>query len=315
MPARSRAWSSTSSTRITPARRASAGGRPGRPGPPAGPVASLRIMITRPEPPSSRVVPAPGAELTSIRPPTSPARSSSSRRPRWGRSSGGDAAGSKPAPSSVTARVSRSPSAPARRPSRSSTAVASACATTLRSASCATRNANCSAGPPEPRAAPSSTTSVTATPRAVVVAARSPSAAARPVRRRLGGWMSTTSERSERIAGAHGVRGEVQPARLVAAARPIASTAAPASAIEVAARSWTTPSCRSAAIRRRSASDAASERCSISSRSRRARAVCRASRTASGNCTSCSSTSAPIVIGRNCSQIAEVRSASELSGM
>ncbi len=88
-----------------------------------------------------------------------------------------------------------------------------------------------------------------------------------------------------------------------------------ARAIEVAARSWTTPSCRSAAIRRRSASDAASERYSITSRSRRARAVCRASRTASGNCTSCSSTSAPIVIGRNCNQMAEVRAASELSGM
>ncbi len=127
--------------------------------------------------------------------------------------------------------------------------------------------------------------------------------------------MSTTSERSERIAArtaSAATCNRPDSSRLPARS---ASTAAPASAIEVAARSWTTPSCRSAAIRRRSASDAASERYSITSRSRRARAVCRASRTASGNCTSCSSTSAPIVIGRNCSQMAEVRAASELSGM
>ena len=168
------------------------------------------------------VVPAPGAEVTSIRPPTSPARSSRSRRPIRGRSSGAVAARSKPTPSSATLSESRStPPVSCRRASRSSTALAPGMGDGVAQRLLGDAERELLGRAAEPPC------------RAVVDHERRLDAARRrrrgEVAERRGqthpaqvGRMDVDDQRAQRPdAGAHGVRGEVQPPRLVPGAGPL----------------------------------------------------------------------------------------------
>ncbi len=79
--------------------------------------------------------------------------------------------------------------------------------------------------------------------------------------------------------------------------------AAAARVYDTPVRSWTTPSCRSCAIRRRSRSDASTACWSRISLCSWLRSSERVSDQASGSCTSWRSTSAPITIGAKLSQM------------
>ena len=114
------------------------------------------------------------------------------------------------------------------------------------------------------------------------------SAASSPLARRFGGWISTSSERSRRIASR--VAGRSVAERRAASSGDPSASAAALSEYEIPARSWTGPSWRSAAIRRRSSADASTARTSSASRSSCVRCSRRPSRQASGTWTSHSRT-------------------------
>ena len=248
-------------------------------------------------------VPRPGVEsISSVAAGIRAARSSSSRRPKWPSPRG--LRGVEPAAVVFDHELTRR--CRSTRPARDIRA--SACLTTLRSASCATRKKSASS------LAVSSTLGLDVEARLDARAPRSRRAGRRaPPRGRRGAAPAGRSRRG-------GVRSWPIPCRVSAAAlRSSPCRTEPArlrppreSEYDTPARSCTTPSCRSRAIRRRSTSEASIARLSSRSRSSWLRRTRPASCQASGSWASASRISAPSITGANWRKIRRARAETKL---
>ena len=111
--------------------------------------------------------------------------------------------------------------------------------------------------------------------------------------------MSTSTWRRTRVVRRLSAATSSRRSAVAPSPRPLAVRAAAASDIDIPARSWTTPLCRSVASRRRSRSEAATARCRSSCSLRRAARTRRIRRSASGRLTSCKSRTPPMSSGVN----------------
>ena len=166
---------------------------------------------------------------------------------------------------------------------------------TLRTASCAPRNTSFSTS--DAASNPGATSTSTVISRAVSEAARSASAASSPSVSKLGGWISTMSERSSRMLVRTPTTASSRYWRVSCRGAVGRRSEAAARLYAVPARRWTTPSCRSAAMRRRSRSVDSTALTSSRPRSTCPRRSCRASNHVNGPRASHSSSTAPVTMG------------------